>query len=109
MHHGLDVGTQLACQFRVTQVASDELGATAHQMLHTFGPATVDPHVQALLQGETRKAPANEAACAGDQNLHVLLRIFRFAFCICVRREVLTLAVSPTAPAIASTSAPTDR
>jgi hypothetical protein len=43
-------------------------------MLHAFGPATVDPHVQALLQGETRKAPADEAACAGDQNFHVLLR-----------------------------------
>ncbi|MNE94873.1 hypothetical protein D3C80_1928870 [compost metagenome] len=45
-------------------------------MLDTFGPATVDPHVQALLQGESRKAPANEAACAGDQNFHeVFLRI----------------------------------
>ncbi|MGG2024159.1 hypothetical protein AB1J88_29505 [Pseudomonas sp. S8] len=40
-------------------------------MLDAFGPATVDPHVQALLQGETRKASADEAACAGDQNFHV--------------------------------------
>ncbi|MNY08128.1 hypothetical protein D3C86_1409660 [compost metagenome] len=82
VHHGLNVGAQFPGKFRVTQVALNELGATPNQMLHTFGPATVDPHVQALLQGETRKAPADEAACAGDQNLHVVLRIFRFALCI---------------------------
>jgi hypothetical protein len=43
-------------------------------MFHTLGPATVDPHIKALLQSETRKASADEAACAGDQNLHVLLQ-----------------------------------
>jgi hypothetical protein len=76
MHHGLNPGTQVVGQDRIAQVALDELGATAHQVLDTFGPATVDPHVQALLQGESRKAPANEAACAGDQNFHeVFLRI----------------------------------
>ncbi|MNV87881.1 hypothetical protein D3C71_1820380 [compost metagenome] len=75
MHHGLNVGAQLPGKFRVTQVALNKLGATPHQMLHTLGPATVDPHVQALLQGETRKAPADEAARAGDQNLHVLLQM----------------------------------
>ncbi|MNI18779.1 hypothetical protein D3C73_721950 [compost metagenome] len=80
MHHGLDVRAQLARQFRVAQVTLDELGSPAYQMLHALGPATVDPHVQALLQGKTRKAPANEAACAGNQNLHELLRIFRFAY-----------------------------
>jgi hypothetical protein len=60
MHHGLDVGTQVTRQLRITQIALDELGAAPHQMLHPFGPATVDPHIQALFQGKTRKASADE-------------------------------------------------
>ncbi|MNL60203.1 hypothetical protein D3C87_1839980 [compost metagenome] len=79
MDHRFDIPAQVTRQLRVTQVALNELGATAHQMLDTLGPATVDPHVQALFQGKTRKAPANETAGAGNQNLHELLRIFRFA------------------------------
>jgi hypothetical protein len=34
MHHGFDVGTQVAHQFGITQIALDELGAAPHQMLH---------------------------------------------------------------------------
>src|SRR5205823_830009 len=70
MHNGLDITAQVAHQVGIVQITLDKLGTTAHQVFHTFSASPVDPHVQALLQGETRKAPADEAACAGDQNFH---------------------------------------
>ncbi|MNM35424.1 hypothetical protein D3C81_461180 [compost metagenome] len=94
MHHGFDTLAQTPGQLGVTQIARDELCATLDQMLDPFGTAAADAHVQALLQGETRKAPANEATRAGDQNSHVRLRLARF-------QMQLTPAVATRAPAIA--------
>ncbi|BBN56959.1 hypothetical protein TRE132_50840 [Pseudomonas chlororaphis subsp. aurantiaca] len=75
MHHRIDIAAQVAHQVGIAQVTLDELGPAPHQMLHTFGPTPVDPYIQALLKGKTREASANEAACAGDQNFHDLLRL----------------------------------
>jgi hypothetical protein len=73
----------------IIQITLDKLGAAPHQVLDTLGPPPVDPHVQALLQGEARKAPADEAACAGDQNLHVLPRVLYIFHrgCLDARRQ----------------------
>ncbi|MNQ65251.1 hypothetical protein D3C85_797020 [compost metagenome] len=73
MHHGIDIHAQVAHPLRVGEIALNELCSASNQVFDAFGPAPVDPHVQALLQGEPRKAPANETACAGDQNFHLLL------------------------------------
>ena len=95
MNYGLNVAAQVARQIRIIQITLDKLGAAPYQVLDTLGAPPVDPHVQALLQGETRKAPANEAACAGDQNFHVLPRVLSFFIAV-----ALTPTVTPTAPAI---------
>nr|BFE90853.1 hypothetical protein GCM10020185_13890 [Pseudomonas brassicacearum subsp. brassicacearum] len=68
MHHRFDIQAQIPGQQRVAQIPLDKLCTATHQVLHALGPATVDPYIQALLQGETREAPADEAARAGDQN-----------------------------------------
>jgi hypothetical protein len=70
MHDTVNIKAQVPSQQRVTQIPRDELRPATHQVFNALGPATVDPHIQALLQSETRKAPANEAACAGNQNFH---------------------------------------
>jgi hypothetical protein len=75
VHHGLNVMAQLANQIRVDQVALNELGPTPYQVFDTFGATPINPNAEPLLQGEPRKAPANKAARAGDQNLHLPLRI----------------------------------
>ncbi|MNO80579.1 hypothetical protein D3C76_717910 [compost metagenome] len=75
MHHRLDPLAQASGQFRVAQVARDKLRAAPHQVLDALGTAPIDPDIEALLQGKTRKASADEAACAGDQNFHLPLRI----------------------------------
>jgi hypothetical protein len=74
MDDGLDVVAQGMHPFRITQVALNEFGATPHQMLNALCSTGVDPDAQPLLQGETREASTDEAARAGDQNLHLPLR-----------------------------------
>ncbi|KPW97630.1 hypothetical protein ALO50_200078 [Pseudomonas syringae pv. cerasicola] len=74
VHHRFHVIAQRPHQIRVSEVALDELGATPDQVLDTFGTTAIDPHAHALLKGKTRKASADEAARAGDQNLHLPLR-----------------------------------
>ena len=55
------------------------------KMLNALRATAVDPDAQSLLQGKTRKASANEAACAGDQNLHQSLQIL-YACCLLFKR-----------------------
>jgi hypothetical protein len=78
MDHGFDVVTQRMNKLRIGKIALDELGPAPHQMLNTLSATAVDPDAQTLLQRETREASADEAACAGDQNFHCLLRFIFF-------------------------------
>ncbi len=73
MHDRFHVIAQCAHQIRIGEVALDKLGTAPDQVLDTFGTTAIDPHAHALLKGKTRKASADEAARAGDQNLHLPL------------------------------------
>ena len=75
MHHGIDIDTQIAHQQAIGQITRDKFSPAPHQVFNTFGPSPADPYVKALLQGRTRKASANKAARAGDQNLHQSLQM----------------------------------
>ena len=75
MHHHIDIDAQVTHQQAIGQITLDKFSPAPHQVFDTFGPTPADPHVKALLQGKTRKASANKAACAGDQNLHQLLQM----------------------------------
>ena len=75
MHHRIDIDAQIAHQQAIGQIPRDKFSPASHQVFDTFGPTPADPYVKALLQGKTRKASANKAACAGDQNLHQSLQM----------------------------------
>ena len=70
VHHHFHIAAEPVHQVRVAQVALNEFGTALGQVLHRFRAAPVDPHRQALFQGKTGEATADETARPRYQNLH---------------------------------------